>query len=175
MKNFKAISPSDIKENFIDLIGTQWMLITAGNGAHHNTMTASWGGVGEMWGLNMAMVVIRPQRYTREFVDNGQRLTLSFLAPQYKKALAYCGAHSGRDGDKLAACGLTVEYTPQGTPAVAEARLVLECRKLYVGEFREDEFTDKTLIEKWYPQRDFHKVYFCQIEKAYVTDSIHTE
>ena len=36
--------------NPFDKISKQWMLITAGDRTKSNTMTASWGGVGIMWG-----------------------------------------------------------------------------------------------------------------------------
>lgn len=54
------------------------MLITAGNGESCNAMTASWGMIGFIWGRPVAQFVIRPQRYTREFVDREERVTLSF-------------------------------------------------------------------------------------------------
>ena len=39
--------------NVFSLIGEQWMLITAGTADHCNTMTASWGGLGVLWGLSL--------------------------------------------------------------------------------------------------------------------------
>lgn len=168
MKNFTQIAPEKITDNFIHAIGSGWMLITAGDAARCNTMTASWGLVGEMWGKHAAMVVIRPSRYTKEFVDKHERLTLSFFGEQHRKALQYCGTHSGRDGDKIAEAGLTVALTDGGTPALAEARLVLECRKMYVDDLHEANFLERKSVEKWYPQRDFHTFYILEIEKAYI-------
>lgn len=66
----------------------------------HNTMTASWGGVGIMWGMNVATAYIRPQRYTKEFVDAEEMFTLSFFKEDYRKALNLCGSKSGRECDK---------------------------------------------------------------------------
>lgn len=168
MKNFTQIAPEEITGNFIRAIGSEWMLITAGDAARCNTMTASWGFVGEMWGKPAAMVVIRPTRYTKEFVDAHGRLTLCFFDDRYRKALQYCGTHSGRDGDKIADAGLTVAPTDSGTPALAEARLVLECRKMYADELREENFLERKPVEQWYPLRDFHTFYMLEIEKAYI-------
>lgn len=42
-------------------------------------MTASWGGIGVIWNKNVVTVYIRPQRYTREFVDASDHFTLTFL------------------------------------------------------------------------------------------------
>lgn len=168
MENFKEINPAEIDGNFIRMIGQEWMLVTAGTTEHCNTMTASWGFVGEMWGKHAAMVVIRPQRYTKEFIDNSERLTLSFFDEQYRKALSYCGTHSGREGDKISAAGLSVTTTDGEVPALAEARLILECRKMYADNLREDAFLDPAPVEKWYPEKDFHTFYILEIERAYL-------
>lgn len=81
MENFKQIDPAEITDNFIRAIGREWMLVTAGNRESCNTMTASWGLIGFIWGRPVAQFVIRPQRYTREFVDREERATLSFSRP----------------------------------------------------------------------------------------------
>lgn len=114
------------------------------------------------------MVVIRPQRYTYEFVEREERMTLSFFDHAYHRALAYCGSHSGRDEAKIAEAGLTTVYTDEGVPALGEARLVLQCRKLYVDRMRPENFLDRKLIDRWYPQSDFHWIYIVEIEHAYV-------
>lgn len=170
MEKFKEIAAGSIDGNFIDMIGRGWMLVTAGNTEKCNTMTASWGAAGVLWNKPAAFVFIRPQRYTKEFVDSRQRLTLSFLPEEYRKAMAYCGSHSGRDGDKIKEAGLSVWATPGGTPAIAEARLVLECRKMYSGRLKEEGFIDKGLIPALYPGADFHEMYVCEIEKAYIKE-----
>ena len=65
-----------------------------------------------------ATVYIRPQRYTREFIDARERLTLSFMGEEFRQALTYCGSHSGRNEDKIANAGLSVGLTPEGTPFI---------------------------------------------------------
>ena len=37
MKNFMKVSAEELNENFIDLIGNKWMLITASDGEKVNT------------------------------------------------------------------------------------------------------------------------------------------
>ena len=95
--SFTEIKAEELKDNPFDLIGKQWMLITAGNEEKCNTMTASWGGVGIMWGKNIATAYIRPQRYTKKFMDETGMYTLSFLSEDYRKALSVCGSVSGKD------------------------------------------------------------------------------
>ena len=106
--SFREISAEQLKENIFDMIGKKWMLVTAGNKEKVNTMTASWGGLGVMWGKNVAFIVIRPTRYTKEFIDREETLSLSFYGEEYKKTLSYLGTVSGREEDKIANAGLTV-------------------------------------------------------------------
>ena len=94
---FKETDISTLKFNPFDKISRQWMLVTAGDNDSSNTMTASWGGVGIMWGKPVATVYIRPQRYTKEFIDQNEYFTLSFLSEEYRKALNVCGSVSGRN------------------------------------------------------------------------------
>ena len=170
MHDFKEINPAQINDNFIKTIGSDWVLITAGDHVKQNTMTASWGGVGFMRNYPMALVVIRPQRYTFEFTEQCDKLTLSFLPEEYRKALNYCGTHSGRDEDKISNAGLSVAFTDEDTPAIAQARLVLECRKLYTDMMKAENFIDKDIIDRWYSAGDFHKIYILQITNAYIKE-----
>ena len=107
---FREINAEELSFNPFDKIGKEWMLITAGDEAKHNTMTASWGGLGIMWGKKVATVYIRPQRYTKEFVDQNERFTISFYKEEYRKALSICGSKSGRDCEKEKEAGLTPYY-----------------------------------------------------------------
>lgn len=75
---FTEIKTTELKENPFDLVGAQWLLVTAAKeDGSCNTMTASWGGLGVMWGKDVAFIVIRPQRYTKEFIDESDTLSLS--------------------------------------------------------------------------------------------------
>ena len=77
---FSRIDPKELDQNVFSMIGEQWMLVTAGTVERCNTMTASWGGLGVLWGKPVATVYIRPQRYTLEFVEREDCFTLSFLS-----------------------------------------------------------------------------------------------
>lgn len=84
--SFKEIKAEDLQFNPFTRIGSDWMLITAGDEKKFNTMTASWGGAGVFWGKNVVTCYIRPQRYTKEFVDANDTFTLSFYGPECKNA-----------------------------------------------------------------------------------------
>lgn len=137
---FKEAAVESLQFNPFTKIGKEWMLITAGDEKKHNTMTASWGGVGIMWGKQVVTAYIRPQRYTKEFVDAEGLFTLSFYSEKYRNALNICGSKSGRDCDKEKEAGLTPMYV-DGTTAFEEADMVFVCRKLYRQEMAPEYFT----------------------------------
>ena len=149
-------------------VGEQWMLLAACDncrvGIQYNAMTASWGGMGVMWNKNVFWCFIRPQRYTKEFVDNSDKITLSFFDSKYKDALVLCGRKSGRECNKIAEAGLTVELQNDEV-FFKEAEYTVVGRKLYVDTIKKDGFIDKTIVDKCYPDEDFHFVYVCEIEK----------
>lgn len=166
---FKEISIEELTMNPFLKIGKEWMLITAGNEEDHNTMTASWGGVGVMWGKNVATAYIRPQRYTKEFVDANDTFTLSFYDEMYRKALNICGTKSGRDCDKETEAGLTPYYV-DGTTAFEEANLILVCKKQYHQDMKPEHFDVAENDTKWYPNKDYHTMYMAEIVKVLVKE-----
>ncbi len=160
---FEKIDPRELDGNVFRRIGDQWMLVTAGDKAACNTMTASWGGLGVLWGEPVATAYVRPQRYTKEFIDREKYFSLSFYSEEYRKALALCGAKSGREIDKVKECNFTVEYGLGDTPYFAEAELVLICEKQYADELKPEKFIDTAAAEKWYPRKDWHTMYIGKI------------
>ncbi|MBQ3861455.1 MAG: flavin reductase [Clostridia bacterium] len=179
MNEFRKIQPEELSGNPFRLIGDDWMLVTSANpgdglegGRDYNTMTASWGGMGILWGGPVAFVFIRPQRHTYGFTEENARMTLSFFGGEYRAALNFCGSKSGRDYDKAKECGLTpVSDSDAHGRAVwfDEAKLVLKVRKLYAEPLKADAFLDPD-ARAVYPRDDFHKVYVCAIEEVLVRD-----
>lgn len=168
MEKFREIKPDKISENPISMIGKEWMLITAQKpDGSVNTMTASWGGVGVIWGKNAACVAIRPQRYTKEFVDSTEHFSLSFFSEDYRETLRYLGTVSGRDEDKIEKSGLHV-LKEGDIPYFEESRLVLFCRKMYQQDFVKDGFISKEFSDEFYNEEDFHTLYIAEIRKALV-------
>ena len=154
--SFTEIKAEELKDNPFDLIGKQWMLITAGNEERCNTMTASWGGVGIMWGKPTATAYIRDSRYTKEFVDREDYFTLAFFGEEHREALNLCGRVSGRDEDKIKEAGLTPYYV-DGTVAFEEAKMIFVCKKVYVQRMGEENFVEKANLDKWYADKDYEK------------------
>ncbi len=168
----KTVSPFELPDNFFKAINDDWMLVTAVKpDGSVNTMTASWGGIGIMWARPICTCVIRPQRYTNEFVKASDRLTLTFLKDGNREALKLCGRVSGRDCDKINDAGLTV-VKEDDYAYFAQSRLTFVCKKIYVDRIKEENFLDKSIIDSKYPLRDYHDVYVCEIEKVIIHDQI---
>lgn len=144
-----------------EAIGRKWTLITAEKDGAVNTMTASWGGVGVLWGKNVVTVYIRPQRYTREFVDASGFFTVT-LFDGHQKELNVLGSKSGRDGDKIGEVGFHVERV-DGQPTFAEGKAAIVCRKLYRGRIDPEQFIAPEIVDAVYPKQDYHYVYIGEI------------
>jgi flavin reductase (DIM6/NTAB) family NADH-FMN oxidoreductase RutF len=161
-KQFREVDPESLNENSFRLIGTEWMLITPGTPESFNTMTASWGSLGILWNKKVATCVIRPVRHTFGFMERSPVFTLSFFDREYRDALNLCGSKSGRDTDKVKATGLVPVASPSGGVYFEQARLVLECRKLYWHDLDPGHFLDPK-IDGNYPKKDYHRMYVGEI------------
>ena len=169
-KEYKEIEPKELQGNIFESIGSRWFLVTASKedgGGDFNTMTASWGGMGVMWAKPVVWCVIRPVRYTYEFIEGTEYFTFSFFPEKYKKTLNILGTKSGRDIDKKRESGLTpslFSLNEENKNAVffEEADTVLVCKKLYYHDINPDNFIDKSL-DKNYPEKDYHRMYFGEI------------
>jgi flavin reductase (DIM6/NTAB) family NADH-FMN oxidoreductase RutF len=168
--NWLEKSAREFRGSVVQRIPDEWMLIsfgdtTAGAG-NWNTMTASWGALGELWGKDVAFMFIRPGRHTRFFADSNSLFTLSFFDRKYHEALAFCGNNSGRDCDKADETGLTpivfggdiAGGRASGAVAFKEASEIIICRKIYTHDLDPAQFLDSA-IEKNYPHKDYHRMY----------------
>lgn len=154
------MKPEEITKNVFDMIGKQWMLVSATKDGKTNAMTASWGGLGVMWGKNVAFVFIRESRYTKEFVDASDKMILSFFSEDYRKMLGYMGTVSGRTEDKIEKAGLTL--TENNT--FDQAELTMVCKKLFASEMKAEDFVSNEELDKWYKDGDMHTMYVVEIE-----------
>ena len=163
----KEISIKELKESAVSLFDDRWALITAGNKESWNTMTASWGALGELWNKDVCFCFIRPQRYTYEFTEREELFTVSFFGEEYKKALAFCGRNSGRDVDKAKEAGLTPAEI-KGSMSFEEAEIVLVCKKLAFQDIDPKGFLDESIENNY--NGDYHRVYIGEIVKTYIAE-----
>lgn len=158
------ISPLNLPKSAFEMIGKDWMLLTAGDEEKYNTMTASWGGLGVLWNKNVVFAFVRPQRFTFDFMNNSDYFSCSFFKEEYRNALAYCGKYSGRDVDKAKECNLTPEFS-EDAPYFEEADTVIVCKKLYVQHMDENCIIDES-IKANYNGDDYHYVFVGEIVKV---------
>lgn len=163
--NRSKIEPSDFVVAPDRIWNKTWFLLTCGDFASgkFNTMTVAWGSMGVMWFKPFVQVVVRPTRYTYEFMEQYESFTLSALGDDHRKALQFMGSHSGRDTDKIAETGLTpIASSAVAAPGYDEAELIIECRKTYWQDMDPSQFVDPS-IEQHYPEKDYHRIYFGQV------------
>jgi flavin reductase (DIM6/NTAB) family NADH-FMN oxidoreductase RutF len=162
---FKEIDITKLCFNPFTKIDKEWMLVTAGDEKKCNTMTASWGGLGVLWNKYVSFIFIRPQRYTLEFLEKEAYYSLCFFEENNRKALSYCGCHSGRDVNKIKESGLTPVHD-EAAPYFEEAKLVFICRKMHEQTIDPACLIDKTIDTESYSQKDYHKMFIGDIVKV---------
>ena len=164
-QSLQEIPINKLKISAFELWDKNWLLLTSGDfiKERYNTMTVAWGSIGNMWNLPIAMVVVRPTRFTYGFINSFQTFSLCGFPEQYRKALNLLGTKSGRDGDKIGEAKLTpIASEKIDAPIFEEADLVIECRKIYFQDFDPNHFLDER-IEKQYPLKDYHRMVLGEI------------
>ncbi|WP_319204980.1 flavin reductase [uncultured Ilyobacter sp.] len=156
---FKEIETKELGNPF-DMIGNDWMLITAKDESKVNTMTASWGGMGHLWNKDVVYIFVRPGRYTYEFIEKSEEFTLTFFKDGYREKLTYLGKISGRDENKIEKAGLSV-VSEGNYPYFKEGETVVKCNKLYKQRLDKECFLDASL-DKFYKD-DYHYMYIGEI------------
>lgn len=163
MNTFTLVSPDSFDFSPFQMIGKDWFAVTAEKDGKINAMTASWGGLGVMWGKNAAFIVIRDSRYTKECLDASESFSLAVFGDEkYRKALGYLGKASGRNEDKLATAGLTVNHH-ENIPYIEEASCIFLCRKMCCQKITPKSFLDPSIQDTWYSDKDYHNLYIAEI------------
>lgn len=157
------------------------VLATTKAGDQVNTMSVSWGTLGIEWGRPIFVLFVREGRYTREMLDQNPEFTINVPVGEYnKKIIGYCGTYSGRNTDKIADMGLTLEEPAEiSVPGIKELPLTLECRVKY-SQLQDRNLIPQDILERDYPQdvdsssplanKDFHIAYYGEIVKAYIIE-----
>lgn len=164
MCKFRNIVPEQAQLNPFSTLKNEWGLLTAGNYEDFNMMTIAWGYFGIMWNKPVFGAVVRPNRFTYEFMERNKSFTVSFFPPQFRAELEFCGTKSGRDVNKV----FETSFEPvddDGSVYFAQADIVFVCKKLCFQDFDPKNFMDPEII-KHYPEKQFHRLYIGEIEKA---------
>lgn len=165
LEGYKSIN---LKEEFNDNAFTFFSrapILLSGDKTANNAMTIGWGSLGNYLGYNRltVSVYVAPARYTYEFMERYPRFTIMEFDDE--QVARYMGSHSGRDGDKAAALGLHVAYTPSGTPYYTEAKTVIECEIITAFHQQEKDFRSDT-------PRNFYDGFNAGIHAVYIGEII---
>lgn len=175
---FQQIKPMEMTNNPFHLFAKDWLLMTAEKDNRVNTMTVGWGGLGVMWGKNVVFVAVRPERYTKEFLDAAETFSLTVFPNdrETKKMLVYLGTVSGRTEDKIEKSNLTVVYDGD-TPYFEECVMTLNCKRIMDTPFAEPDFHgNEAYTKKFYGGENnasgegggYHYLYIAEIEKVLI-------
>ena len=164
---FKEVNIRNIDKSAVKMISDEWALVTASADGATNSMTVSWGGIGEIWGKDVVYIFIRPQRYTYELLEKTDVFSMSFFGGEYKKELTYFGRNSGRDGDKYEATGFTTVKL-DSVECVEQAKVNLVCKKLAFQDIDPKGFIDESIEGNY--NGDYHRVYIGEIVKTYIAE-----
>ena len=167
--SFKEIACKDLHFNPFTCMSPDAVLITAPDGDSVNPMTAAWGSFGYMWNKNTLNLVVRPQRYTYHLMEETDLYTVAYFHEKRRDAIALCGTQSGRDINKMKECGFTMGEC-DGFRYIEEADIVFYCRKMYAQDMTEESFVDKAVMDRCYPERDFHRTYVGEVVKILVKE-----
>ena len=166
-KPWQEIAPTEIDLNPVRMIDQDWLEVSAGKEGNMNLMTISWGTIGELWNKPVFIVYVSTSRYTHKFMEENDYFTVTHFPESMRDKLSYLGRVSGRDEDKVAGAGLTVEFTELGNPIYAEADLAIECRKIYGQQFDADLMPAEQ--RQWYERNGLgiHYMYIGEIAHAW--------
>lgn len=167
LTGYKQVTPDRIPGNIIKMLNDDWMLITAGDKDKFNMMTASWGGLGMLYGKPVATCFINPTRYTYQLMETNDTYTFTFYTEAYREALRYCGTASGKDADKVKGSGLSPITTPEGSQAFSEAWLIIECRKLVSQSITPEAISNEEVKKQWMGKQ-LHKMYIGEIINVWI-------
>lgn len=165
---FHEVDAHELTLRPFDAFDRGWALLAAGNDAASNCMTISWGGLGTLWNKPVATAYVRQSRYTKQFLDGSDTFSVNLFDGTERPALGILGRVSGRDGDKLAKTDLTQSLV-DGTPVIDQARVILVCRKAYVGPLAPAGIRDPKVEPRNYSGADagnYHTMYVGYVEST---------
>lgn len=171
---FKKIEPTDLTQNVFKLIGQDYTVITAGTDSLYNSMTASYGGWGQLFEQPVTWCFLNASRYTLEFIKEEQTYTMSYFPDRYKEQVLFFGSKSGRKSEKMKENELTFVKTPSGNITYKEAKLIIECKLTAITETNPKDFYSekgKAFVEKGIKDgngKEYHKLVFGEITNVWI-------
>jgi len=166
----KKLNYKDVLTVTTDNLSKKGIFLTV-NGEVPNTMTIGWATIGHIWNRPVFMALVRPQRHTYEMLKKAGEFTVSVPTTNpLVKELVFAGTCSGRDVNKFEGHGLTAAPAQSvNTPIIKECGIHFECRTLLTQDM-DPKFMDENVLNRSYPERDLHTMFFGEIIECYTTD-----
>ena len=148
------------------------IFLTTKAGDKVNSMVIEWGHIGRIWNRPVFVAYVRVNRYTRELLDQHPEFTVNIPVNGFdRKAFMICGTKSGRDMDKIAEAGLTLEEPEViSVPAIRDYPLTLECRVIYRQEQDASQLPEEIRSRFYSMESGDHISYFGEIVDAYIIE-----
>ena len=151
------------------------ILLTVKDGDKVNPMSIGWATMGIQWSKPIFMGLVRGCRFTKPILDRTGEFTINVPVDEADlDIIRFCGTKSGRDHDKVAELGLTLEEPEViSVPGIREFPLTLECKVLYSQLQTPDGIAVEDL-KRHYPkdctdiEQDYHTAYYAEIVSAYI-------
>ncbi len=159
----------DIAKEAMDIL-KKGAFLTVKAGSELNTMTIGWATIGHIWRKDILMVAVRESRHTFGIIEQADDFTVTVPTSDNKKEVIFCGTKSGRDFNKFKECDLeTVNSKVVNSPIIDISGYQFECRIVYKTAM-DPKLLDSKYDEKLYPDKDYHTLYFGEIEACYKTE-----
>ena len=171
----REIDAFSYANEILQAVGKGVLMTTKADG-QVDTMTIGWGTMGIQWGKPIFIAYVRESRHTKSLVDKNPEFTINVPYGECDKAiLGICGTKSGRDMDKIAELGLTLEEGKTiSVPGIRQLPLTLECKVIYKQDQDPDAINEEN-TKRYYPKNDagkgdYHTAYYGQITAAYIIE-----
>ncbi len=164
----QKFDPTEYYSQVMKAMTSQGLLLGSQDAAaRSNIMTIGWGAIGNIWGVPVWSVLVRPSRYTCQCIEHTGCFTVNVPDEALGMACAICGSKSGRDSDKFALNGLKAGRASHVlAPIVEECPIVYECQVVHSSDILPAKLTDEIRMGS-YLNGDYHRLYFGKILAAW--------
>lgn len=103
-------------------------LVTCGTIEKPNVLTVGWTGI-VCTRPPMTYISVRPERFSHDIIMNSGEFVINLTTSAMVKQVDFCGVKSGKDIDKITACGFhTIPANKVSVPLIDECPVSLECK-----------------------------------------------
>jgi len=135
-----------------------------------NVMTIGWGTIGIIWNKPIFVVLVRPSRFTYNFIKDTGIFTVNVPSERIIEAVSFCGTVSGRDYDKFKEKELTpLPGEKVKSPLIKECLVHYECKVVHKNVVIPKELA-LNISSLFYPENDYHNIFFGEIMATYASD-----